>query len=152
MRKPHRQSRAFILIAPDFEEEPVVHCLSQWREAGVSASLVGLSAQPVGSAHGLVVRPDVSLERSLTAPSPQLVLIAGGTACASALLADPRVHRVLGATLNAGGAVAVAYTAQAAVAGAGLSPPHMSGAIIRQDDLSSQEFAEQLISRLANDG
>jgi putative intracellular protease/amidase len=145
-RSPARQKRALILIAPGFEEEAVVCCLSRLREAGIAVSLVGLSASLVRGEHGLAVRPDTSLERLLNSAPPWLVLVPGGAACASALMADPRVHQLLAATASQGGQIAATFNVQSILAN--VLPSAFSGnsLIVQQNDLDLNEFAERLVN------
>jgi hypothetical protein len=45
-----RKNRVIILIAPDFDEEAVVHCLCQMRQRGTAVTLVGTPSNLVNRA------------------------------------------------------------------------------------------------------
>jgi putative intracellular protease/amidase len=85
-----------LLIADGFEEQPVAACLSQLRAAGVGVDLLAPAAGLVTGAHGMVVRPDRSIESLPSGAAPDLLVVPGGAQCTARLLADPRVHRLLG--------------------------------------------------------
>lgn len=55
-----KRNRVVILIAPEFDEEAVVHCLCQMRR-GTAVDLVGNPANWVNGASGLAVHLDYPL-------------------------------------------------------------------------------------------
>jgi putative intracellular protease/amidase len=134
---------AAILIAPDYDELAVATCVSELREAGVAVTIVSTSAGLIASTHGLTIRPDELIDRRATAPVPRLVIIPGSTGCAETLLADPRVHRLMARTRQAGGAVAVLAGAQAAAAQAGLA---LTASLV-QNERDLPEFLQALLDQ-----
>lgn len=135
--------KIFILLAPGFEESTVVFCLEQMREAGLSVSLVSLSTGLVSGLHGLVLRPDYSLDQLLPGLSCRLVIVPGSRQCASSLLADPRVHHLLRNTLNGGGFIVSTTTATPLLKQTEIStlrPTHF----ISQEDIEIFELINQL--------
>jgi putative intracellular protease/amidase len=109
MDKTVRQNQAIILIAPEFDEETVIHCLCQMRQRGTAVDLVGSPSNLVIGASGLAVHPDyplAQLHQTMLTGSDRLLLIPGGPACATTLLSDPRVHHAIKRTFTDGGLVA----------------------------------------------
>jgi putative intracellular protease/amidase len=98
-----------LLIAPEFDEETVVHCLCQMRQRGTAVALVGTPSNLVNGASGLAIHPDyplAQLQQGALTESYSLLIIPGSSACATTLLSDPRVHRAIKRTFAAGGVVA----------------------------------------------
>lgn len=98
MKQAPGQNQVVILIAPGFDEEAVVHCLCQMRQWGTAVTLVGAPSNLVVGASGLAVRPDYSLtqlHQAVLTGRDSLLIIPGSSACATTLLSDPRVHRVI---------------------------------------------------------
>lgn len=137
-----RGSQAYVLIASGFDEESVVSCVSRLRKVGVGVALVSLSSGLVSSAHGLVVRPDMSLEQVAEFPLPKLILIAGNGAGALPLLADPRVPRLIERILSHNGFVAATTSAQAALTRLNLS---VAANAVLQDEAGLDAFITRLI-------
>jgi 4-methyl-5(b-hydroxyethyl)-thiazole monophosphate biosynthesis len=108
MYKKTKQTSVKILIAPEFDEEMVVHCLHQMRQRGTAVDLVGTPSNLVVSTSGLSVHPDYSLAQlhQETDHNEQLLIIPGGPTCATNLLSDPRVHKIVKRTFKNGGFVA----------------------------------------------
>lgn len=103
-------SKVYILIAPGFDEETVVECLCQIRQAGTAVTLVGTPAHWITGAAGLAVQPDCSLDiwqQAVMGNGRCLVVIPGGQSCATRLLSDARVYQGLQATLAQGGSIAI---------------------------------------------
>lgn len=108
----NRASPVVVLIATGFDELEVAGCLHPLREAGLRVALVGLTSGIIFGQHGLRVLPDVTLGQFHAAQwPPRLLVIPGGSGHAAALVADPRVHQLLQATLARQGQVAVWATA-----------------------------------------
>lgn len=104
------QTIVWILIAPGFDEETMVSCLCQMRQAGTAVTLAGTPVHRVVGAAGLVVHPDCSLAAWLEQAQGygrQLVIIPGGPACATRLLSDARVYQGIQNTLSQCGQIAV---------------------------------------------
>ena len=128
MSKRRKQENTIITITSGFEEESTIICLKRLRRAGLNVKLVGLTARPVVGAHGLIVRPDCSLEELEGQSNPQLMIIPGYEESAEKLLADPRFHRLFHATAANDGHVGIMREAESAFGRAGLaemlSAPH----------------------------
>lgn len=66
-------------IAAGFDEESVVHCVSQLRRRGIRVWLAGVGGRELRSQHGLSVRVDKQV-RELGAPHAEsLILLTGGS-------------------------------------------------------------------------
>ncbi len=137
--------KVIILLAPGFGEGEAIYCLDRLREAGVSVLLVGISAGLISGAHGLTVRPDCTLGQLTAVPSPQIVLIPDGKQSIMALLADPRVHRLLAATLNNNGTIAAMPVAASILGGVEIKSETAESPIVTQSNGSLDEFIDQLI-------
>jgi putative intracellular protease/amidase len=146
---PVRRSRAVAVVAAGFDEEAVTACLTHLRAAGVESSLVSLAAGLVEGEHGLVMRPDRSLENELTLSPPRLLILIGGPACATALMADPRVHQLISNTVQAEGRIAATARGVPIVRRAILWRSAMSPPLIAQGDLELGIFTDQLIREVA---
>ena len=149
MDKIVRQNRAIILIAPEFDEEAVVHCLCQMRRRGTAVDLVGNPANLVNGASGLTVHPDYSLAQlnhAMPSDSYSLLIIPGGSSCATTLLSDPRVHRAIKRTFAAGGFVAaMSAVVPKIVANSGLLESANSCRFLVQGTQSTADFVKLLI-------
>lgn len=107
---PAAANKVYILIAPGFDEETVVECLCQIRQAGTAVTLAGTPAHWITGAAGLAVQPDCSLDvwqQAVMGNGRCLVVIPGGQSCATRLLSDARVYQGLQATLGQGGSIAI---------------------------------------------
>jgi putative intracellular protease/amidase len=140
----------FILVAHGYEEEFTICCLIQMRKAGLSVSLVGFSAGLVSSLHGLRLRPDLSLEQAVAHQPADMVVVPGGAFAVSALLTDPRVHRLFEATWAAGGIIAATRTAEPVLANQGLLPEQITSSLYTQQDRNSIDFVRQLVELLTS--
>jgi transcriptional regulator GlxA family with amidase domain len=91
-----RRSQVIVLLADGFDEAAVSLVLSTLRQAGVAVSLVGLRAGPANGAYGMVVVPDMSLDRLLERDgSNSALIVPGGAGHLARLQADPRVGGLL---------------------------------------------------------
>ena len=101
------QNHIFIFIAPGFNEEAVAQCVCQLRQQKLSVEVVGATTGLQNGAHGLRIQPDISitqLEAKLTnSRGAHLFVIPGNSDCATRLLTDPRVHRMVHNALNGQG-------------------------------------------------
>jgi putative intracellular protease/amidase len=144
-----RKNRAIILIAPDFDEEAVVHCLCQMRRRGAAVDLVGNPANWVSGASGLAVHPDYSLAQlnhAMPSDSYSLLIIPGGSSCATTLLSDPRVHRAIKRTFAGGGFVAAMSAVVPQIfANIGLLESADSSRFLVQGSQSTTDFVRLLI-------
>jgi putative intracellular protease/amidase len=147
--KASRQNRAIILIAPEFDEEAVVHCLCQMRQRGTAVDLVGNPANWVNGASGLAVHPDyplAQLQQGALTDSYSLLIIPGGSACATTLLSDPRVHRAIKRTFAAGGIVAaMSAVVPKIVANSDLLESANSSSFLVQGAQNTADFVKLLI-------
>lgn len=96
-----------VLIGNGFEEGTAIDCLHALRDAGTETALVGLTAGLVTGSRGIVVQPDLSLDRVMRGALPRLIVIGGGGRCLNVLLVDPRVHRLVRITARRGGQIAI---------------------------------------------
>ncbi len=138
-------SKIVILLASGFEESPVVYCLDQMREAGLPVSLVSLYPGTVTGLHGLVIRPDHTLEQLSDQITYRGVLMSGGQQCISSLLADPRTHRLIEKVLRDNGFVAATPTASMWLARAGNQELASMPQKVEQGAMNIDEFAKRLI-------
>lgn len=136
-----------ILIAPSFDEGAVVYCLDRLREAGLSVSLISLSAGLITGAHGLSVRADYSLDRHDDTVVFRLLLLPGSPACTRTILNDPRTHKLLVKTWDSGGYLAAMGAAAAVMAQSRLDDNHQEQ-YLAQGDTNLIDFANSLINLL----
>jgi len=139
------KGRVFILIAPGFEEAATIRCLEQMRQASLPVSLVALSAGLVTGWHGLSVHPDLTLDQVNAHDSCKMVVLPGGQMCATALLTDPRVHRLLNTLIAQDGVVGVMETAVPVVRQSGLLPMSLDAHYITQHDDDLETFVTNLV-------
>ncbi len=138
--------KVIILVASGFEEGATIYCLDRLREAGIPVSLVSVSAGLISGSHGVAVRPDCTLGQLTMSPPPKIVLIPDGKKSVSALLADPRVHRLLAATIENDGTIAAMPAAAAMLGGMESEGETIVSSIITQSNASLDEFADQIIN------
>jgi hypothetical protein len=98
--------RAAILLATGFDGASIIFTLDQLRRAGFEVQLISVQKGLVQSSHGLWVKPDASLETADLSRTPHLVILPDGEECATMLLRDPRVHRLLKQVVARQGVVA----------------------------------------------
>lgn len=142
-------SSVLILLAPGFEEIVIIYLLTAMREMGLQVSLVGLTAGLVNGLYGLAVRPDYSFEQLKTGMPYQLIIIPGGRQCTSSLVTDPRVHRLLDATLRNSGYVAATSTAEPILTQIGIPELAESSRFIVQRDMEIGDFTDGLLNLLS---
>jgi len=136
-----------ILISPGFAENDVVYCLSKMRTAGLPTTLLGVSTQTTPGQHGLLVKPDYSLDDLDSSILFRLIVIPGSYECVTNLLMTPsfhtqvKEHRSLDCT---NGRIAILAEAENALQQANLFLDS-SDKILRQDDQSLDVFCQQLI-------
>jgi putative intracellular protease/amidase len=95
--KPKKEDRALLFISDGFDEKEALNCLYALRDAGLGVDLVGLVPGLITGDRGLIVQGDLPLDQIAPDDDYARIIIAGGRNCASALLADPRVHRIVDA-------------------------------------------------------
>jgi putative intracellular protease/amidase len=141
--------RVVILIAPEFDEEAVVHCLCQMRRRGTAVTLVGAPSNLVNGASGLAVHPDyplAQLQQGALTDSYSLLIIPGSASCATTLLSDPRVHRAIKQTFAEDGLVAaMSPVVPQILANIGLLESANSSRFLVQGTLSTADFVKMLI-------
>lgn len=140
------KNRVLILVAPGFEETAVIHCMTQLRQASLPVSLVGLVSGRVTGWHGLSICPDLHLDQVDPYETLKLVVIPGGRQCATMLLTDPRVHRLLNTLIDQDGRVGVMDTAVSIVTQSGLLPASMGVHYVLQNGENIDGFVAELIS------
>ena len=146
-------TQTIILIAPEFNEESVVLCLCQMRQRGIAVDLVGVPANLVTGASGLVVHPDYSLaqlQQTMTDDYKNLLIIPGNDSCAASLLSDPRVHRTIKHTFADNGIVATTSSIVPHIlANIGLLEPSIASRFLAQDTQGASDFISSLINHIA---
>ena len=140
-----KQRRTIILIASGFDEDSTVICLKYLRQAGLPVKLVGLTAGSITGEHGLIVRPDCSLESLDQEDKPYLIVVPGKVESTKSILADPRFHKMIQSLARQHGSLAIMRSAEAAFGQAGwpglLSRPY----VLRQGKLDTVRFARCLV-------
>lgn len=119
MKKLRRKPQNVILITTGFEELSTIYFLDQLRNSGRNAKLVGARSGLINGARGLTVQPDetlgdLPLERHL-----ELLIIPDHVTSIEALLADPRLHRLIQSNVANGGRLAILPTIESAMGKAG---------------------------------
>ena len=137
-----------MLISPGFAESEVVYCLSQMRISGLPISLLSPSNKLVHSQHGLVVRPDYSLNQLTHNTAFHLLIIPGNYECVANLLTSPDFHCQVSNNISKGGFIAILNDAEAALQQAHLFTTP-SANILHQGEQSLDVFCQRLI-KLAN--
>ena len=142
--------QVIILIAPHFDEESVVCCLSELRQQGISVSLMGVTSGLIVSERGLTLRPDTSLlvGDRLVSAQRQALVIAGGDACAAAILSDPRSHELMRQILQTDGYVAALSGAEGLVREA--VQPAWAARFVGQGGVETAVFVQWLVERARN--
>lgn len=136
--------RIVTLIAPSFEEGFTVYCMDRMRDKKLPASLIGISKGIIRGYHGVCVQPDFTLNQ-IDHLEIGMVIIPGSRSCASRLLSDPRVHRLLDSTIANGGYIAASESAQSIVTTIGMPQINARQHLLRQGTLSIPDFAQKLI-------
>jgi len=108
----HTSPEIWVLLAHGFDAQLVTEMTTYARLAAHSVILIGLIAGPQRSELGISLNPDRTLEQ-LPARRAPVVVFPGGKAATTALLRDPRVHRLCEAVWNQGGQVVAASSERA---------------------------------------
>ncbi|MBK7920694.1 MAG: DJ-1/PfpI family protein [Chloroflexi bacterium] len=145
------KNKVLILLAPGFEEAEVIPCMTQLRKASLPVSLVGLTSGQVTGWHGLSICPDVALDEVGDYGALKLVVIPGGRQCATMLLIDPRVHRLLNTVIEQEGRVGVMRTAVPITTQSGLLPTSMDVHFVLQNRENIDGFVAELLRLMLND-
>jgi hypothetical protein len=147
MKSPKAASLdVLILIAPGFDETLTVQFLASFRQAGIASALVSLTPGLIRSFCGLQVQADLFIDQLPFTVLPRLVLILETHSCASALLADPRVHRLLARTLAAKGMLAILPETQSLFMDVGFSDVMILPEFLKLEPLPGREWVSQLVS------
>ncbi len=152
MGKKLTQNQVVILIAPEFDEEAVIHCLCQMRQRGTAVDLIGVPKNCIVGASGLAVRPDHSLaylQQVTNGGHEGVLLIPGGPACATHLLSDPRVHQAIKRTIAGGGIVAtMSPVIPRILANTGLLAPAADSRFLIQGSQNRSDFVKSLLTHI----
>ncbi|MCB0171436.1 MAG: DJ-1/PfpI family protein [Anaerolineae bacterium] len=90
-----------LLLADGFEETAFTILLVMLREAGLAVLVVGLRTGRVNGAHGLMIVPDISMDRLLEKMPPILaVILPNSVGHLGRLQVDPRVGALLGRSVE----------------------------------------------------
>ena len=142
---------AIILIAAQFDEIAVITCHSVLRSHQLSVALVSMMPGLVQSIHGISVHPDSYLSHGWELVSQhkrQVIILAGGEACAAKTLSDPRTHQLVKNVLRQGGHVAVMTKADFLVQETGLASPEWTKRIVYQGGRNTAMFVQQLVDHI----
>jgi hypothetical protein len=151
-------TEVLILVATHFDELAAVHCLCHMRAEGLPTRLVGLSSGLQTGLCGLKIRPDTYLTDLISSTitnSNRLLILCGGQACLDRLLTDPRVHQLIGSTLQSSGAVAtLSSRVELSTVEQILNtarPHHLNGSnrLFFQQGVGTADFIAQLVDALA---
>ncbi len=137
------QKYVLLLLAPGFEEGDTIYCVDRLREAGIPVTLLSISSRSIRGKHGIMLSPDMTLDQYSSTKPAELVIIPGGQQSSSTLMSDPRIYKLLRGTLKANGTVVVMLSAEIILEM--LNPWVLTDQIMRQKQLSIQEFTSQLI-------
>ena len=144
------KNKVLILLAPGFEEAEVIPCMTQLRKASLPVSLVGLTSRQVTGWHGLSICPDVALDEVGDYGALKLVVIPGGRQCATMLVIDPRVHRLLNTVIEQEGRVGVMRTAVPVATQSRLLTSLLESHFITQNGDDLEGFITHLVRFLLN--
>ena len=110
---------------------------------------MGVPSNLVNGASGLAVHPDYSLAQlyqTMLTGSDSLLIIPGGSACATTLLSDPRVHRAIKRTFTDGGLVAaMSSVVPQILTNTGLLESSTASHFLVQGTQSTSDFVKLLI-------
>ena len=90
--------QAVIFIAHGFDEMYVIDFYCQQRQQGCAVQIVGNQVGEISGRYGLVLPTDATLSSYLTTVDSDCtapICIPGDLRCASALLSDPRILRLI---------------------------------------------------------
>lgn len=106
------EDSVLVLLAPGFAEEQLEYYADYMRQNALPVSLIGLSVQSVNSVDGSPQNPDYTLNQLPPQSTYPLILMLGGYDYLASLMSDPRVHQLIGETLEGDGYVAADETAE----------------------------------------
>ncbi|MCP4361983.1 MAG: DJ-1/PfpI family protein [Chloroflexi bacterium] len=143
-RQVEAGQKVIILLAPEFDEAGMIACLVQMRGASLPVYLVGVVAGLMRGKHGLMVRPDYSLDE-LKSEQAKLIVVPSGMKCSTSLMSDPRIHRLLNSSMEVGHYVAVLRTAEEAMKLAGFPQQKYQNQMIGQGEADIGSFIRELV-------
>lgn len=108
-----------ILLAPGYEELEAVTVIDVLRRAGLEVLIAGLQKEPVPSARGVKIVPDVTMDE-LDPEKLDLVVLPGGLPGVANLKKDPRVRDLIGKMQEKGKMCAAICAAPGALAAFGV--------------------------------
>jgi 4-methyl-5(b-hydroxyethyl)-thiazole monophosphate biosynthesis len=117
-----KSKQVLVLLAPGFEEADGVAVIHALRQAGLAVAAVGLTANPVRGAFGMVLSPDLPISNVDVVPV-RAVVLPGGAPGARLLQAEPRVQDLLEGILDQGGCLVALGAACPLVLGAPTEEP-----------------------------
>mgnify|MGYP001770442255 CR=1 FL=1 len=139
----------FVLWAERFDEAAAAVFVAELREAGLRVKLVSLSSRPAPGAHGLILAPDMTLEKAISLTSNAVcVVVPAVLPGINRLQDDPRVSDFLVKTRNNHAVLVTESTSAAALANLAGVSPSSNGVLAYSEAQGVQEFARQLASRL----
>jgi len=140
------KNKVLIFLAPEFNESETVYCLEEFRKASLPVCLVSMSTGLVKGKHGLLIRPDYSLDELLPEQPIRLILIPGGQLCSASIMSDPRAHRLINATIHSRNFVAAMSGAESILSEAGFTTNQANEFVVSQGLQGIKEFAQLLIN------
>lgn len=148
--------QAIILLATGFDAASTIYTLDRLRATNFKVHLVSLQTGLVQSSHGLWLKPDASLETADLTRPPDMVIMPDGEQCATSLLRDPRVHRLLQRVVANQGVVAALPASESCLyrfLPLHTIPQqqfvHKSSSNGNSNGQAMRNFADQLVARLA---
>ena len=139
---------AIILLADGFDESWLASCLIKLRTGNNHTAVVGLRPGRVAGKHGLAVHTDTHLSE-IRHNRPKLLVIANGRLCASRLMTDPRVFKLMEQTLEANGRVAISLDSEIILKKYRLIQAKDLQQFIWQRHTAHEEYAQHLADILA---
>jgi DJ-1/PfpI family protein len=109
--KKHEPQSALLVMTDGLEETEAVEILCKLRQTGLCIKSVGLTSGLVKGAHGISLKPDLTLADfeadSLDIHAVKLIVLTERNSGISQLETEPRLHHLLRHTLVRGGCVAM---------------------------------------------
>lgn len=140
-----------ILIAAQFDEMEVIFCHSEMRDQQLSVVLISVMPGLVQSVRGITVHPHSHLSMGdglISQNKRQMVILAGGEACAAKTLSDPRTHQLIESVLQPGGYVGVMAKADFLVKEMVSFTRQWGPKIIYQGEEETAVFVQHLTERI----
>ena len=138
---------ALILLAEGFNETWLTSCVAELRDNGLDAVVVGLRPGPVSGQHGMVIQTDRYFGE-IRDCQPKLLALADGKHCIYKLLSEPKVHRLIKATIQSGGRVAATPESETILKRIGRLTPAQFEHFIWQGLTPAPDYARTLVHAL----